>query len=66
MVRGQLDAWQLAAFEQIEMRVMNDAERIQIRASGDALWENPDGERMRAAELNFDMGLGLNGAQEGN
>jgi hypothetical protein len=54
IVRAQLDAWQLAAFREVVFleRVDPDA-AVVVRALGDAVWRDTDGNEQREAQLTF-------------
>ena len=53
LVRGQLDAWQLAAFQSITILERPGAESVRVTASGDAVWRDPLGAEERGARLSY-------------
>lgn len=53
LVDGQLDAWQLAAYEEIVLLERPGEVPVTVVAVGDVLWEDPDGNRERGPRLEF-------------
>lgn len=53
-VRGQLDAWSLAAFQKITVLLRPDEVAVTVRARGNAFWSASDGSaEKRESELVF-------------
>jgi len=53
-VGGQLDRWQLSAFEEITVLINPALQSVRVIAEGDAFWRTPDGTEKRGARLAFD------------
>lgn len=53
-VGGQLDRWQLSAFEGITVLINPALQSVRVIAEGDAFWRTPDGTEKRGARLVFD------------
>ncbi len=48
VLRAQLDAWQLAAFQELRISLRPAAPDVTVTARGDAVWQHTNGEEMRA------------------
>ncbi len=54
VVRAQLDAWQLAAYEEvIFFENVDPGVPVTVQAIGDAVWRDTDGHEMREPRLDF-------------
>lgn len=53
LVGGQLDRWQLSAFEEISVLIHPGLKEVRVVAEGDAFWRTPNGSEQRGAQLSF-------------
>jgi hypothetical protein len=54
LVGGQLDRWQLSAFEEISVLIHPGLQTVRVVAEGEAFWRTPDGSEQRGSRLSFD------------
>ena len=55
VVRGQLDAWQLAAFRELRfLEGLDPAAPVRVRALGDAVWRDTNGHTERGQSLTYE------------
>ena len=53
LLRAQIEAWSLAAYEEIRMDLRAGLKQVTVTARGNALWQDTDGNERRGAQLVF-------------